>query len=151
MIYRRFSLGAAQRLSQPAQILRSTGISGNPSVVVDGRVLAEGTDWNAKGTLLFEAKGSSVTIAVPATATGVELSADANDSWRLDCSDDGSTFDLVGVIPAVAGYGLRTRQAHFRRLTACRHLTISPRTGDGRFSISEVTFLTATVYRGPGQ
>ena len=150
-IYRRFSLGTVRRLSQPAQILRSTGISGNPSVIVDGRVLADGSDWNAKGTLRFEAKGSSVTIAVPDTATGVELSADANDSWRLDCSDDGFTFDLVGVIPVAAGHGLRTRQAHFRRLTTCRQLTISPRAGDGMFSMSEVTFLSATVYRGPSQ
>jgi hypothetical protein len=114
---------------------------------VDGRVPADGSDWDSEGTLIFETAQASVTLTVPPTATGVALTADGNDSYRLECSADGSTFTLVGIVPVKPGHGLQTREGHFRGLTTCQQLRVSPGAGDGMFSIAEVAFLSVTVNR----
>jgi hypothetical protein len=89
-----------------------------------------------------------VTLTVPPNATGVALSADGNDSYRLECSSDGSTFKAVGNVSVQPGNGIRTREVHFRGIATCQQLRISPNSGDGRYSIAEVTFLSASLNRG---
>jgi hypothetical protein len=77
------------------------------------------------------------------------LSADGNDSYRLECSADGSTFETLGIVPVQSGPGIQTREGHFRGMAACQQLRISPNVGDAMYSIAEVRFLSATVNRGP--
>lgn len=150
-IYRQYRLEASRRLSDPGRILGTSGTRGDPEQIVSGRLLEEGSDWNAEGTLLFDGADSSVTLSVPAKATGLALLADSNDTWRLECSRDGSTFEFVGLIPFTNGHGLRTREMHLRGLTNCSHLRIFPQDGDGMFSIGAVTFLSAAVNYREGQ
>jgi hypothetical protein len=146
-INRVYSLGPVQRLAPSSRILDAPGTRGNPAQIVDGRVPADGSDWDSEGTLFFETAQASVTLTVPPAATGVALTADGNDSYRLECSTDGSTFTLVGIVPVKPGHGLQTREGHFRGLSTCQQLRISPDAGDGMFSIAEVAFLSVRVIR----
>lgn len=148
-IYRVFPLGPVQRLAQSGRVLGATGTRGNPAQVVDGRVPADGSGWDSEGALILEGAQASVTLTVPAAVTGVALSADANRAYRLECSADGRTFTLVGIVPEQPGNGLRTREGQFRGMANCQQLRISPNDGDGLCSIAEVTFLRASVNRGP--
>ena len=84
---------------------------------------------------------------MPPGATGVAFSGDGNDTWLVKCSSQGSPFVVLGTVPAKQGQGLQTREAHFREFQTCQEIELSPSTGDGLFSISEVTFLAATVNR----
>jgi hypothetical protein len=147
-IYRVFDLGTAERLTHSSRILGATGVRGNPAQIVDGIAPAAGGNWDSEGALVLEGSQSSVTLMAPPAATGVALSADGNDSYRLECSADGTTFRTVGIVPVQAGNGLQTREAHFHGMAGCQRLRISPHSGDGMFSIGEVTFLSASVNRG---
>lgn len=142
-IYRVFPLRTVQGLSQPGRILGASGTRGDPARVLDGHVPLDGSRWDSEGALILEGPQASVTLAVPPTATGVALSADANDSYRLECSADGSRFEIIGIVPARPGSGIQTREGHFQAMVTCRQLRISPNAGDGSYSIAEVTFLKA--------
>jgi hypothetical protein len=147
-VYRVFQLGTVQRLNQSSRILGATGVRGTPAQIVDGRAPADGSNWDSEGAVILEGAQSSVTLTVPPHATGVALSADSNDSYRLECSVDGTSFTPVGIVPVQPGKGLQTREAHFRGMAGCQRLRISPNSGDGMFSIAEVTFLSASLNRG---
>ena len=146
-IYRELALGEVQRLAPSGRIVETADTLGDPLKIVDGIVPADGTEWDAEGTLIFEGRDAFVTLDVPAGATGVSLSADGNDSWRLECSLDGLAFEPAGVILERQGGGLQTRGDHYRGLPACRQLRILPGSGDGLFSIGEVMFLRGSVNR----
>jgi hypothetical protein len=147
-IYRQLSLGTSRRLTDPVRIVGTVGTRGNAVDVVDGRIPPNGADWNAAGTLQFDGRSSSITFVVPPTANGIALSADGNDSWRFECSADGATFEFAGIVPVQQGPGLQTREVHFRAPIPCRQLRLSPETGDGSFSMGEVTFLATPFTRG---
>jgi hypothetical protein len=147
-VYRVLELRTVQGLSQPGRILGASGTRGDPARILDGRVPIDGSRWDSEGVLILEGPQASVTLAVPPTATGVALSADGNDSYRLECSADGSRFEFIGIVPAQPGNGIQTREGHFQGMATCQQLRISPNAGDGLYSIAEVTFLKASVNRG---
>jgi hypothetical protein len=128
----------------PGRVLEAKGTRGEPSVVADGRAPAEGSVWDGPGSLVLEAKDSFVTVAVPAgSVVAVVISADNNDTYAVSVSGDGATFEEIGVLPTVPQIGMRERALFSPKLRGARALRISPRTGDGAWSIGEVSFAFA--------
>jgi hypothetical protein len=85
---------------------------------------------------------SHVTVEVPATGiSGVVISADQNDSYTVSASADGSSFPEVGFLRAVPGHGMQRRALFSERLAGARFVRVSPREGDGHYSLGEIGFV----------
>ena len=126
------------------RVLATAKTRGDPSVVADGQVPDDGTAWDAPGNLVFEARDSFVTLAVPdGPVVGVLVSADNNDSYAVEVSRDGAVFEEIGVLPESAKPGMRERPLFSARLRGARALRILPRDGDGAWSVGEVSFVLA--------
>lgn len=128
----------------PGRVLGAKGTHGELSVVVDGRVPAEGSVWDGPGSLVLESVDSFVTVSVPeGPVVAVVISADNNDTYAVSVSGDGATFEEIGVLPTVTQIGMRERALFSTKLRGARALRISPRTGDGAWSVGEVSFVYA--------
>jgi len=128
----------------PGRVVAAAGTRGDPSVTVDGVVPAEGAVWDAEGSLVLESKDSFLTVAVPeGPVAGVVVSADNNDTYEVAVSGDGRTFEVAGTIPARSEKGMRERFLFSTKLRGARELRIRPLTGDGSFSVGEISFVLA--------
>jgi hypothetical protein len=121
----------------------SQAIKGDLGLVTDGNVAPEGTQWDAPVTVTLENAGSSITydLGEVRTVSAVVAQADANDTYKLMGSVDGSpaSYKLLVDLPNVvsAGHGLRTRANQFAP-TEVRFLRIGDANGDNYFSLSEL-------------
>jgi hypothetical protein len=130
---------AARPLGPRITVLSSVGIRGNPLVAVDGTVVADGMPWDAPGTIVLESTASVLTLELDlAVIEELRISADTNDSYRVESSLDGESFVDLGTLPPANRAGLSTRVVPLERIAATRYLRISPLHGDGSYSISEV-------------
>jgi hypothetical protein len=128
----------------PGRALGAKGTHGELSVVVDGRVPEEGSTWDGPGSLVLESMDSFITVAVPkGPVVAVVISADNNDTYVVSVSGDGATFEEIGVLPTVPRIGMRERALFSTKLRGACALRITPKKGDGAFSVGEVSFAFA--------
>lgn len=126
----------------PGRVLDSRDTRGETVVVVDGRVPAPGTAWDSSECLVLGSMKSYVTVQVPeGPVVAVVVSADNNDTYEVAVSHDGTAFEVLGVLPDVPELGMRERALFSPKLRGAKALRISPRTGDGAFSVGEVSFV----------
>jgi spermidine synthase len=115
---------------------------GDPKLVTDGAVVADGAEWDAPEAVTWESRPGSITYDLgKATAVSAFLvQADANDVYLIS----GSLDDAPGSYKVVAqaanvveeGPGLRTRAIKIAPATV-RYLRIATGEGDGYYAISE--------------
>jgi hypothetical protein len=117
-------------------------VKGDVGQVTDGTVGPEGAEWNAAVTVTLENAGSSITydLGEPRQISAVVVQADANDTYKVMGSVDGSptSYKLIVEVANVvnAGHGLRTRATQVTPATV-RYLRLGDGNGDNYFSISE--------------
>ena len=127
----------AGRVPSETQDLRGSG-----AVVTDGVVGPEGASWDAPVAVTF-GPGGSITYDFGQTRSigALFIQADANDIYKLTGSVNGVPGSFTGLADMAdvvdRGHGLRTRSVQFAPV-AVRYLRVSPGTGDGMFSISEL-------------
>jgi hypothetical protein len=112
-------------------------------LVTDGQVALEGANWNDDNAVVLETSTSALTfdLGTPRTLSAAYLQADANDSYDLLASADGTpgSFKLIARFANVVdqGHGLRARAVTFDP-QAVRVLKLSNARGDDFFSVSEL-------------
>ena len=137
-----FHAGAKTQLGR-ADVIATTGVTGDPRVLVDGDV-TEGAPFDAPTSLVIDGTGS-VTLALSAAEhpalvpRGLRVTADGNDEYLVEGSMDGSRFEPSGVLPTFAAWGMRTRDMTFAQNASWTYVRLRPATGDGFYSLAEVT------------
>jgi hypothetical protein len=122
----------------------SAQVRGSLALITDGAVAPEGAEWNAPVVVTLDSGAAFVTydLGQPRPISALALQADANDTYKILGSTDGTpaSFKLVVEIQNVvdsAGHGLRTRAVEFAPTTV-RYLRVGEANGDGFYSISEL-------------
>lgn len=117
-------------------------LRGDAGLMTDSGVAPEGAQWDAPVAIVLETGAGSVTydLGQPTAITGLYLQADANDTYKVMGSLDGTpgSYKLVVEIENAAdrGHGLRIRSVQIPPMTV-RYLRVGEGVGDGFFSISE--------------
>ncbi len=115
---------------------------GNAALLTDGTVGPEGAQWDAPVAAVFDTGAGSVTFDLGQVTpiTGLYLQADANDTYKIQGSLDGTpgSYKLVVEIDNAGdrGHGLRARSIQIPPMPV-RFLRVGEGVGDGYFSISE--------------
>jgi hypothetical protein len=117
-------------------------VKGDVAKVTDGTVGPEGANWDAPVTVQLENANASITydLGEPREITAVLMQGDANDTYKVMGSADGSpaSYKLLVEIPNVVdrGHGLRTRSTQVTPTTV-RFIRLGDANGDNFFSVSE--------------
>jgi hypothetical protein len=117
-------------------------VKGDVAQVTDGTVGPEGANWDAPVTVQLENANASITydLGEPREITAVLMQGDANDTYKVMGSADGSpaSYKLLVEIPNVVdrGHGLRTRSTQVTPTTV-RFIRLGDANGDNFFSVSE--------------
>lgn len=138
-----YSLSAVRAEGTPAlRVLAAQGAEGDLSRLTDGVAPAEGTVWNDPAAVVLAPGPRSITAALPATSVaGLVLSADHDESWRIEGSSDGVDFVELGTIDPTPRPGLVTRRFRFDGTTLYSHVRLTALGGDGATSIAELDIL----------
>jgi spermidine synthase len=113
------------------------------ALVTDGTIALDGSRWNDDSAVILDTRDSSLTFDLGAlqTLTAAYLQADANDTYDLLGSPDGTpgSFQLIARMANMVdqGHGLRGRVATFEP-HSLRFLRLSNARGDDFFSVSEL-------------
>ncbi len=124
---------------------RGLGWSCEGPPLVDGAHLslprAEHTGWNAPGVVVFDEAGATLRYDTLKTGSTVELSADNNDTYRLEFFREDSALASVEVPPIVNGGGLATHVVDVPVAARAGFDTIrvTPVAGDGAYSLGHLT------------
>ena len=117
-------------------------VRGDAGLITDGSVAPEGAQWDAPVGVVLDTGASSVTydLGQPTPITGLYLQADANDTYKVHGSLDGTpgSYKLVVEIENASdrGHGLRGRSVQIPAMTV-RYLRVGEGVGDGFYSIAE--------------
>jgi hypothetical protein len=117
-------------------------LRGSATLITDGAVAPEGAQWDAPVAVTFDTPAGSVTydLGAPTPIGGVYVQADANDTYKIQGSLDGTagSFKLLTDIDMASdrGHGLRARSAQFPAVTV-RYLRVGEGVGDGFYSLAE--------------
>lgn len=118
-----------------------TGLPATTDALNDGRVLPDGSAWNAPGTVVRRGKGPFVVfdLGEPTRIRSALLQGDGNDVYALSVSLDGQRFDGVWGAPALTDppVGLRTRVSGGFDAVG-RFVRVDVIEGDGLAGLSEV-------------
>jgi hypothetical protein len=117
--------------------VRSQGVR-RASELTDGRAGYEGDDWNTHVTSVFTGRESFVVFDL-GSERDIDagwLQGDNNDSYTLEVSSDGESFNGAWLIGTHAQAGLRNRVKTGIGARG-RYVKLSPRNGDGSFGVSE--------------
>lgn len=129
-------------------------LKGDAALVTDGAIGPEGTQWDAPIGIILDTGAGSLTydLGEPTPISGVYLQADANDTYKIMGSPDGSpgSFKLLVEIDNASdrGHGLRGRSMQFAPVTV-RYLRVGEGVGDGFYSISEFSAYCQSPYPFP--
>jgi hypothetical protein len=129
-------------------------LKGDAALVTDGAVGPEGTQWDAPIGIILDTGAGSLTydLGEPTPISGVYLQADANDTYKIMGSPDGTpgSFKLLVEIDNASdrGHGLRGRSMQFAPVTV-RYLRVGEGVGDGFYSISEFSAYCQAPYPFP--
>jgi spermidine synthase len=115
---------------------------GTAALVTDGAVVPEGAIWNVPLALILENGSGSLTydLGAPVSITALYLQADANDTYKITGSVDGSpgSYKLLAEVANVVDRGPGLRERHRQIFPAVvRYLRVGEGEGDGYYSISE--------------
>ena len=114
----------------------------------------EGAQWDAPGALIWATPAGSLTydLGAPTTVSWFHLQADANDTYKIFGSLDGTpdSFKLLLDVDTVEGHGLRSRNVQIPPATV-RYLRVGEGYGDGFYSISEFAVYCAQPTPWPPQ
>ena len=118
-------------------------LKGDPKLVTDGDVVADGAEWDAPAAVTWDSRPGSITYDL-GKATAVSafvVQADANDVYLISGSldDAPNSYKVIAQAANVVdqGPGLRTRALKIEPATV-RYLRIATGEGDGYYSISEL-------------
>ncbi len=116
-------------------------IGSDPALVTNGVIGHEGADWDVPPALTFMGAGSlTYDLGTPRSVSAAFLQADANDTYRLEGSLDGTpgSYQVLTEFENARsrGDGLRERTVRFAP-TTLRFLRVSGGVGDGAYSIAE--------------
>lgn len=122
----------------------SNGLVGDPAVLVDGRVLPEGTIWKARGAVIFKRDGWVLLDLQQSVAIGaVMIQGDDNDSYHIAGSMDGNEWTpLADAGPSTEGAGLRQRRTVVETPATARFVKVTASGGDGNYALTEVCLFT---------
>ena len=133
---------------------QSQDVKGDPGLVTDGAIGPEGTQWDAPVGVTFDTAAGSLTydLGEPTPVAGVYLQADANDTYKIMGSLDGTpgSYKLLVEIDNASdrGHGLRGRSMQFAPVTV-RYVRAGEGVGDGFYSISEFSAYCQPPYPFP--
>ncbi len=130
--------GGSAGLLAKKGVFRSQGVR-DPDRLVDGLVPPVGSGWNTNRTTVFEGRGAHVDFDLGAETSVVAISllGDNNDTYSVEGSMDGKSFEPIWTAPRAKRAGMQWR--HKKDLSAqARYLRITPRQGDASLSIAEV-------------
>ncbi len=110
-----------------------------PLAMTDGQALMNGRPWDYAPSSHFTRRRGYVEYDLGARRSigAIWILADHNDTYHVQVSDDGRSFDTLWVIPEARGRGFQPRFEGGLG-TATRYLRIGPLEGDDRYAISEV-------------
>ena len=117
-------------------------LRGSAALITDGQIAPEGAQWDAPVAVTFDTGAGSVTydLGAPTPITGLYVQADANDTYKILGSLDGTpgSYKLLTDIDMASdrGHGLRARSPQIPPVTV-RYLRVGEGVGDGFFSLSE--------------
>lgn len=115
-------------------------LRGNFWLVTDEAVAPEGAQWDSPVAIVLDTPAGSVTydLGLPTTVSAFYVQADANDTYKIFGSLDGTTssFKMLAEVDTVQGHGLRGRTVTINP-TSVRFVRIGEGLGDGFYSISE--------------
>ncbi|HEX2658864.1 MAG TPA: discoidin domain-containing protein, partial [Polyangia bacterium] len=129
-------------------------LKGDAALVTDGAIGAEGTQWDAPVGVQFDTGAGSLTydLGQPTPVAGVYLQADANDTYKIMGSLDGTpgSWKMLVEIDNASdrGHGLRGRSMQFPPVTV-RFIRAGEGSGDGFYSISEFAAYCQPPYPFP--
>jgi hypothetical protein len=110
---------------------------GDVALAADGRSPAAGSAWHSPGTVQFADETASVTFVLPEEpVVALSLLLDGNDRYGLDVSAGGA-FTPLATVPDLARDGLQERVVTIPPGSG-RVLRLSPRSGDGMYSVAEI-------------
>lgn len=125
----------------------TAGVTGDPALVTDGAAVPDGAVWDGPPMIRLDAGGSlTYDLGRPQAISAVYLQGDANDTYTLSGSPDGTpgTFKVLTVIANVVdrGPGMRARAVQIPS-SSVRYLKVGDAVGDGAYSISELAVFCA--------
>jgi hypothetical protein len=131
----------AGNLMARARVFQSTDdIRGGLARVTDGVVAPEGAIWDATPAVIMDTGAASITwdLGMVVSARAAWVQADANDTYTLWGSVDGTTFADLGRVEIAEGvHGLRGRKLSLGGMPI-RFLRFGEGVGDGFYSVSEL-------------
>jgi len=127
--------------------VRASGVR-RADAMVDGLVAEDGSHWKTRLSCVFLDASSSVVfdLGAPRTIDAARLSGDANDSYVVELSRDGRTFQpLWSALPTPrARSGMQTRVG--RQLAGSgRYVRVRAQGGDGKLAISELELFSGAA------
>ena len=142
--------GPSHNLTAGKQPARSGDVV-NPALLTDDRTATEGADWNAAAATALHGEGAFVEYDLgkvePIDAAYIQ--ADNNDEYVFTVSDDGQAFRPLWVAPPVPSPGLRGRSTEGLGARG-RYVRMSPRGGDGVYSVAELQLWTGAAVQPAG-
>src|SRR4029079_97751 len=123
---------------------RLVDATGDLARLVDGVVPPEGSAYDGPDAVVLSAGARATVDLGDPPPLGLRLVADGNDPYLVEASSDGRTFAPLWTAPIVDAPGLRTRDYFFNAPAPPRFVRVSPRAGDGLYSIAEIAPILAT-------
>jgi len=142
--------GPSRNLVAGKQPARSADVA-NAALLTDERTATEGADWNAAGAAILHGERAFVEYDLGRSERidAAYIQADNNDEYIFSVSDDGTAFRPLWVAPAVTSQGLRGRSTEGLGARG-RYVRMSPRGGDGVYSVAELQVWTGAPARSAG-
>jgi LPXTG-motif cell wall-anchored protein len=110
----------------------------NPGRMTDGTVPSDGDVWNSEFTAILGVGGvAEWDLGSVQTISAARISADNNEAYFIDVSEDGQTYVPLWRAEDVEGAGMRTRQIAPIEARA-RYVRLHAEGGDEAYSVGEL-------------
>ena len=112
--------------------------------LTDNVISSEGDPWNTpNGSILIDDKSHIVfDLGARTKVAAIYIQADNNDTYQIEISDDGTTFESLWVVPMHPNQGMRTRTKQNLNARG-RYIKVGSASGDKAYSISEMQIFCA--------
>jgi len=115
--------------------------------LIDAPLLPEGSAWDSASASVLADVADPLVVDLGRSVRfrAVLLQADGNDVYRVEGSEDGTTWQTLWLVPkAFSLPGLRTRTTTLREEAGARFLRVRATSGDGGFAVARLR-----VYASP--
>lgn len=128
-----------EAVTLPLTVWEAHGITGDPALVTDGVQAAEGDPWNAPGAVVLADTSAAITLGLPvARLSRLAITSDDNDVLRVEQTRDGERWEPLVDLTPTHQWGQRTHEVALEGGLVLRAIRVSPVSGDGAYSISEI-------------